>query len=136
MYKVLIDAHDCPAPLILLGTVELKNQISKEFGIDLPATVTFDYPSIEALANFIANHKMAVKPVAITEPVQDAVLFSILETAATFVGRAVPADQPLMEAGLDSIGVLLRFNNTCITSFSNFFFNLQIITNGLYSQVL
>jgi len=35
--------------------VELRNAISARFGIELPATITFDYPSIEALAGFLAE---------------------------------------------------------------------------------
>ena len=37
------------------GAVELKNAVSAKFGVELPATVTFDYPSTAALAGFLAT---------------------------------------------------------------------------------
>lgn len=36
------------------GAVELRTGLVAEFRLDLPATVTFDYPSSSALAAFIA----------------------------------------------------------------------------------
>lgn len=39
---------------ITAGAVELRNAVIVKFGIELPATVTFDYPTIEALAGFVA----------------------------------------------------------------------------------
>jgi acyl carrier protein len=43
------------AGLDSLGAVELKNALASRFGAELPATLTFDYPSITALAAFIAS---------------------------------------------------------------------------------
>ena len=37
------------------GAVELRNAVTSKFKVDLPATVTFDYPTITALAGFIAS---------------------------------------------------------------------------------
>jgi hypothetical protein len=42
------------AGLDSISSVELRNSVSSKFGLELPATVTFDYPSIEALAEFVA----------------------------------------------------------------------------------
>jgi acyl carrier protein len=38
-----------------LGAVELRNSLSKEFGMELPATLTFDYPSTAAISTFIVE---------------------------------------------------------------------------------
>lgn len=43
------------AGLDSLGSVELRNSLSKQFGLDLPATLTFDYPTTAAIAGFIAD---------------------------------------------------------------------------------
>ena len=44
------------AGLDSLGAVELRNALGSRFGIpDLPATLTFDYPYISALASFISG---------------------------------------------------------------------------------
>ena len=38
-----------------LAAIELRNNIQARFDIDVPATITFDHPNIEALANYINN---------------------------------------------------------------------------------
>lgn len=39
-----------------LGAVELRNSLAARFSLtDLPATLTYDYPTVEAIANFIAG---------------------------------------------------------------------------------
>ncbi len=43
------------AGLDSIGAVELRNAISEAFGVELSATATFDYPSAEALAKYIAG---------------------------------------------------------------------------------
>ena len=43
------------AGLDSLGAVELQIALGSEFGSELPATVTFDYPSVTALAGFLAG---------------------------------------------------------------------------------
>lgn len=44
------------AGLDSLGAVELRTAICASFGMDLPATVVFDYPTISALAGYIASN--------------------------------------------------------------------------------
>lgn len=41
------------AGLDSLGAVELRSSLAIAFGLDLPATLTFDYPSIAALTRFL-----------------------------------------------------------------------------------
>ena len=43
------------AGLASLGAVELSNGISSAFGINLPPTFMFDYPSINAMAAYISS---------------------------------------------------------------------------------
>ena len=42
------------AGLDSIGAVELRNAVSAKYGVELPATVTFDYPSIDELAQHVA----------------------------------------------------------------------------------
>ncbi len=49
-------ARDQPlmeAGLDSIGAVELRNAVSTKFGIELPATVTFDQPTVQDLAHFL-----------------------------------------------------------------------------------
>ena len=47
------------AGLDSLGAVELRNQLATEFASqNLPATLTFDYPTISALARYLASQQM------------------------------------------------------------------------------
>ena len=45
------------AGLDSLGAVELRNALGAEFDAELPATVTFDYPSVSDLASFLAGKR-------------------------------------------------------------------------------
>ena len=54
----LLDVCEQPlmeAGLDSIGAVELRNAIISKFGVDLPATVTFDYPTASSLAAFIVG---------------------------------------------------------------------------------
>eukprot|EP00890_Picochlorum_soloecismus_P001860 jgi/Picsp_1/2675/NSC_00905-R1_beta-ketoacyl synthase len=39
------------------GSVELRNEIVSKFGLDLPSTVVFDYPTINAITDYIISKK-------------------------------------------------------------------------------
>ena len=49
------------AGLDSLGAVELRASLESVFAQEMPATVTFDYPSIAALAKFIAGRQTVLQ---------------------------------------------------------------------------
>ena len=57
MLGSLVDANQplMEAGLDSLGAVELRTKLGAEFGMELPATITFDHPSVAALAKFLAG---------------------------------------------------------------------------------
>ena len=55
------------AGLDSLGAVELRNALSSAFGIPIPASVAFDYPTQEALASYISS-QLAARTVVVTAP--------------------------------------------------------------------
>ena len=40
-----------------LAAIEFKNSVSTQFGVVLPATLAFDYPTLEVLAGFVASSR-------------------------------------------------------------------------------
>ena len=55
------------AGLDSIGAVELRNAVSASFGVELPATITFDHPSPAALAQYIAA-RLAPNQAALLRP--------------------------------------------------------------------
>lgn len=64
------------AGLDSIGAVELRNAVSASFGLELPATVTFDYPTASALAGFIAA-RTAVSDTGAADPWAQPVMLSV-----------------------------------------------------------
>ena len=79
------------AGLDSLGAVELRNAVSKAFGIPMPASLAFDYPTQAALAAYI-NSEMATR-VGLTHSSQ----------AITM------ADQPQESANTDIVSVACQY---------------------------
>ena len=101
------------APSITAGAVELRNSLQSQLGADLPPTLVFDYPSVAALAAYLAEHHAlpgttGVASTAGAVPAgtagQATLLAELQGIVAGLLGTEVAPDQPLMEAGLDSLG--------------------------------
>ena len=60
--SIALDTPLMEAGLDSIGAVELRNAVSSFLGVDLPATVTFDYPSLQALAGYILSKLGAQAP--------------------------------------------------------------------------
>jgi hypothetical protein len=99
---------------VLAGAVELRNAVFAKCGTELPATATFDHPTIAALATFVATRLAPEQPAGIGSAAAPSFVQQQGDIAAVqrtlqaavdeLLGFEVPPDQPLMEAGLDSIG--------------------------------
>jgi acyl carrier protein len=83
-----------------LGAVELHNKLEAKLGIELPATVTFDYPTTAALASFLATRMSSAQPdqpddlLASAQPrSQESVQQEIQEILRTMLGTEVQVDQ-------------------------------------------
>ena len=89
--------------------MELRNAIAGRFGISVPATLAFDYPTLALLADFVAAAMLpagAAPPAVLPEDWsslltaavdESAVAAQIAAVIAGVLGASVAPDQPLME---------------------------------------
>lgn len=126
-----------------LGAVELRTALNKAFSVELPATVTFDFPTVSALSGCIhteleavakekeeeewAHHLLQEGPTEVPQqssaersltfaaPVSQSqqqglraaqVGQKVSAAVNRLLGSQVASDQPLMEAGMDSLGAV------------------------------
>merc|ERR1719503_100158 len=89
-----------------LSAVQFRNDLVKEFGINLPASMTFDYPTIQALvAHVVEISGGAAEEEKPKGPDPVVVRGRIKETVRQLLGNDddFEDDNPLMEGGLDSL---------------------------------
>jgi acyl carrier protein len=67
-FEITPDEPLMEAGLDSIGAVELRNSVGARFGIELPATVTFDHPSPAALARYLASRLAPKQAVTALHP--------------------------------------------------------------------
>ncbi|KAK9834539.1 hypothetical protein WJX74_004040 [Apatococcus lobatus] len=103
------------------AAVEVGAELSKTFGLELPHTLAFDYPTISALTGFIAaelasSHSSAATSARTStpltaEPARAArqlgeVHAAVVAAVTGVLGHTVADDIPLVAAGLDSLAAV------------------------------
>ena len=120
--QVPIDEPLMSAGVDSLAAVELRNSMQSKFSLELPPTVIFDFPSIAALSAHVSARMSQLEPLAaeadagrhVEEDAESAgnrpsfaagaILVELQGIVSGILGAEVAPDQPLMEAGLDSLG--------------------------------
>lgn len=94
------------AGLDSLGAVELRSALGARFGIEMPATLTFDHPSITALAAYVsANLPYAAGPGPFSPAAHAHAVSMTIDTLVAEMLGPVRADQVLQP--LFSLSVLV-----------------------------
>ena len=92
------------AGLDSLASVEFKNALEAKFAISLPSTLIFDYPTIASIAGFLGlSMAGATEPSGLSHTF---VASELQSCVSDIIGSVVENDQPLMAAGLDSLGAV------------------------------
>eukprot|EP00884_Botryococcus_braunii_P010941 jgi/Botrbrau1/19849/Bobra.0124s0085.1 len=109
--KVLGADIDPNAPLLSAGldslsALELTRQLETATGLSLPSTLVFDQPTLNALLDHIS--KLAAPHMPTLQPSFDAsrIEASVLACVEGILGKCANHDDPLLQAGLDSLGAL------------------------------
>lgn len=77
-----------------LGAVELRNSLAASVGMELPATLIFDFPTTRELVKYIDSRR---KVPATSQPTVVDVLPLVASATKSVLGGDVSDDQPLME---------------------------------------
>ena len=91
------------AGLDSLASVEFKNSLEAKLAIELPSTLIFDYPTIATIAQLISKTTSEEPVLGISS---NHISAEILKCTRDILGDSIEVDQPLMAAGLDSLGAV------------------------------
>ena len=97
------------AGLDSLSGQEMKSQIEEEFEVELPVTAAFDFPSVAALADYVFGEVGSNSCAEEVAEENDSgmtiahVKARVQEITSSVIGRDVEENEPLMDAGLDSL---------------------------------
>lgn len=115
------------AGLDSLASVEFTNMLEAEFKIKLPSTLIFDYPSAASISDYIVTRLSAAAPASALPPAASAAEQAahnesierlVISLAVGITGDTdLGTDQPLMAAGLDSLGAV-ELRNSLESSFA------------------
>eukprot|EP00889_Picochlorum_renovo_P002073 jgi/Picre1/29103/NNA_004496.t1 len=87
-----------------LASVEFKNALEAKLAVQLPSTLIFDYPNISSISKFIASSsRQSAAPNALSE---DYFVGEIGKCVMEILGADINPSDPLMAAGLDSLGAV------------------------------
>jgi 3-oxoacyl-(acyl-carrier-protein) synthase/acyl carrier protein len=115
--SVIGESIEVNAPLMdsgldSLGAVELRNSLAASFALPLPATVVFDYPTIEALSKYISNKTSKTSHTLTHQKQQQAAAGSetradmkqrVLSIVSVVLGSdEIQEDQPFMEVSTEA----------------------------------
>ena len=106
--ELAVDEPLMDAGLDSLAMAEVSSSIVSALGVQLPSTVAFDYPSIGEISIFI-DSQLFPAPAHLTQ-LSSAMRVSAIQNQvggaiAAVLGRELDPDEPLMDAGLDSLGM-------------------------------
>jgi len=102
------------AGLDSLSSVEFRNSLESKLGLQLPSTLVFDYPTIDAIAQLIAKEQQPVEDslsAASAAVNTGQVRAEVSAVAKGILGAEVDVSAPLMSAGLDSLSSV-EFRNS------------------------
>eukprot|EP00439_Symbiodinium_sp_Y106_P081712 s190_g20.t2 len=109
-----------------LSAVEFRNRFTSKLpGVNLPNTLTFDYPTISSIADFSAS-QMGPAPAGpgfamVLGPSSEEVKELLKRTASDTTGGLIEEDKPLMESGMDSLSAVeLIFDYPTIASIAGY----------------
>ena len=82
--------------------MELRNAVNARFGVELPATVTFDYPTVAAMAGFLASQMI---PQEAAPPLQSTLILPEAGTAAGNITHIVGLSSVMATPGSPDCGL-------------------------------